>query len=228
MKEIATALVKAQMGFSPALKSANNPFFKSKYADLGACVDAVLESLNSNGIALVQNCHESADGVIVETVFVHESGEILSTGKLHVPAGKHDAQGYGSALTYARRYSLMAACGIAPEDDDGNAAAKTTEKKSKTNPAKNVLGKKPYSIGDGITISKEREGELEGVIAKTLKWCADERWADALLEMDNNAQDNEEKLFMWSFLDSAQRSAVTKEVAAQKAKYLKQEQGTQA
>jgi hypothetical protein len=63
---------------------------------------------------------------MVETVFVHESGEIFSAGKLHVPAVKHDAQGYGSALTYARRYSLMAACGIAPEDDDGNAASKRT------------------------------------------------------------------------------------------------------
>jgi len=57
-------------------------------------------------------------------MFVHESGETLSGGKLHVPATKQDAQGYGSALTYARRYSLMAATGIAPEDDDGNAASK--------------------------------------------------------------------------------------------------------
>lgn len=227
MKEIAAALVKAQKGFSPALKSADNPFFKSKYADLGACVDAVLDSLHANGIALVQNCHESTDGVIVETVFVHESGESLSTGKLHVPAAKHDPQGYGSALTYARRYSLMAACGIAPEDDDGNAAAKAVEKKGKTNPPKNVLGKKPYLMGDGITISKEREGELEGVLARTLKWCSEERWADALLEMDNNAQDNEEKLFMWSFLDSKQRSAITKEVEIQKQKYMKANEATQ-
>jgi hypothetical protein len=57
-------------------------------------------------------------------VFVHESGEQLSAGILSVPAAKQDPQGYGSALTYARRYSLMAACGIAPEDDDGNAASK--------------------------------------------------------------------------------------------------------
>ena len=61
----------------------------------------------------------------VETVFLHESGEALRCGKLHVPASKQDPQGYGSALTYARRYSLMTACGIAPEDDDGNAASKT-------------------------------------------------------------------------------------------------------
>jgi hypothetical protein len=66
--------------------------------------------------------------VTVETVFVHESGEMLECGKLHVPAAKHDPQGYGSALTYARRYSLMAACGIAPEDDDGNAGSKKPPK----------------------------------------------------------------------------------------------------
>ena len=126
MKEIAAALVKAQRAFGPALKTSSNPHFKSRYADLAACVEAVMDGLNANGIALVQQTHECESGVIVETVFVHESGETFSAGKLHVPAIKHDAQGYGSALTYARRYSLMAACGIAPEDDDGNAASKRT------------------------------------------------------------------------------------------------------
>lgn len=124
MKQIASALVKAQKAFGPALKTSTNPHFKSRYADLSACIEAVVDSLNANGIALVQQSHECADGVIVETVFVHESGETFSSGRLHVPSTKHDAQGYGSALTYARRYSLMAACGIAPEDDDGNAATK--------------------------------------------------------------------------------------------------------
>lgn len=124
MKNIAAALVKSQKAFGPALKSSTNPHFKSRYADLAACVEAVIDSLNANGIALIQQTHECNDGVIVETVFVHESGETYSAGKLHVPAAKHDPQGYGSALTYARRYSLMAAAGIAPEDDDGNAASK--------------------------------------------------------------------------------------------------------
>jgi len=124
MKQIATALVKAQKAFGPALKTNTNPHFKSKYADLSACVEAVIDALNDNGIALIQQTHDDKTGVTVETVFVHESGEMLSSGKLHVPAAKNDPQGYGSALTYARRYSLMAACGIAPEDDDGNAASK--------------------------------------------------------------------------------------------------------
>lgn len=124
MKHIASALVKAQQQFGPALKSSSNPHFRSKYADLAAVVEAVIDGLNSNGIAMLQLTHECDNGVIVETMFVHESGETLSGGKLHVPATKQDAQGYGSALTYARRYSLMAATGIAPEDDDGNAASK--------------------------------------------------------------------------------------------------------
>ena len=79
--------------------------------------------------------HESDTGVTVETIFLHESGEQYSAGKLHVPATKFDAQGYGSALTYARRYSLMAACGIAPEDDDGEAARKQREAEEKARAA---------------------------------------------------------------------------------------------
>jgi hypothetical protein len=128
MKQIASALVKAQKAFGPALKTATNPHFKSRYADLAACVEAVIGGLNDNGIALIQRNSLDDAGVTVETVFVHESGEMLECGKLHVPAIKHDPQGYGSALTYARRYSLMAACGIAPEDDDGNAGSKGTHK----------------------------------------------------------------------------------------------------
>lgn len=134
MQKIATALVKAQKAFGPALKTSTNPHFKSKYADLAACIEAVIDALNENGIALIQQSHECADGVTIETLFIHESGETLSGGKLHVPASKQDPQGYGSAMTYARRYALQAACGIAPEDDDGNkavAAPRAAEKPSR-------------------------------------------------------------------------------------------------
>ena len=120
MKNIATALVKAQREFGPALKTSTNPHFRSRYADLSACVEAVIDALNNNGIFLLQKNYDCADGIMVETVFIHESGEMIECGIVHFPAVKHDPQGYASALTYARRYSLMAACGIAPEDDDGN------------------------------------------------------------------------------------------------------------
>jgi len=132
-KNIAAAFVKAQRAFGPALKTSTNPHFKSKYADLANCVEAVVDALNANGIGLMQRTYESKDGVMVETVFVHESGEVMECGMLHVPAGKQDPQGYGSALTYARRYSLLAATGLAPEDDDGNSASRKTEIKSTVN-----------------------------------------------------------------------------------------------
>jgi hypothetical protein len=124
MKLVSTAFVKAQQQFGPALKTSTNPHFKSRYADLSACVEAVIDALNANGIALMQKMHPSEGGVAIETIFVHESGESMANGILHVPASRQDPQGYGSALTYARRYSLMTACGIAPEDDDGNMASK--------------------------------------------------------------------------------------------------------
>ena len=88
MKEISAALVKAQKEFGPALKTSTNPHFRSRYADLSACVEAVIDALNNNGIMLMQPTHLCESGVIVETIFLHESGEQISGGKLHVPASK--------------------------------------------------------------------------------------------------------------------------------------------
>ena len=138
MKQIATALVKAQKAYSPVIKNSTNDFFSkgnkiSRYADLAACVEAVIDALNDNGIALVQKSYDCVDGIMVETVFVHESGEMLETGVLRFPLMKNDPQGAMACLTYARRGSLMAACGIAPEDDDGNSASRKTEIKSNVN-----------------------------------------------------------------------------------------------
>jgi len=126
---IAKAFVAAQKEFAPALKTATNPHFRSQYVDLAGCVEAVIDALNNHGIALVQKTHECETGIKIETIFLHESGESMSGGVLHVPADKQTPQGYGSALTYARRYSLMSACAIAPEDDDGNAATKSMASK---------------------------------------------------------------------------------------------------
>ena len=145
VSRIAPAFIKAKRAFGPALKDKTNPAFKSRYADLGACLEAVDDALLANGIAVYQETFEDPTGVTVETVFLHESGETIRSGRLHVPASKQDPQGYGSALTYCRRYSLMAACGIAPEDDDGNAAARPAAK-----PAPEPLNIK----GALLTISK--------------------------------------------------------------------------
>lgn len=143
MKEISAALVKAQKAFGPALKTSTNPAFRSKYAKLENCIEAVIDALNDNGIMLMQQTRACEDGVIVETTFIHESGEMLSGGVLHVPAAKHDPQGYGSALTYARRYSLQAACGIAPEDDDGNQATASVQQRQAAKPVAQAAKPEP-------------------------------------------------------------------------------------
>ena len=128
MKSIATALAAAQINMGKALKQASNPHFRSKYADLGSVMDACLPALNERGIAVIQPTGENELGRFVETIMIHgESGEQLSC-RVPLIVGKNDMQGYGSAVTYARRYGLMAMAGIAPEDDDGNAAAKAAPK----------------------------------------------------------------------------------------------------
>lgn len=147
MQKIAPAFIKAKKEFAPALKDKTNPHFRSKYADLGACLEAVDNALLSNGIAVYQETSEDNLGVTIETVFLHESGETIRSGKLHVPASKQDPQGYGSALTYARRYSLMAACGIAPEDDDGNAAS---SQQSSTSELPKLLERAKIASGKGV------------------------------------------------------------------------------
>jgi hypothetical protein len=123
IKELATALAKAQGAIKGAVKDSANPFFKSKYADLASVVEAIRSAFAANGLSYVQSVEPSdKDEVRVETTILHSSGEWIGCGVLALPVSKVDAQGYGSALTYARRYSLSAATGVAPEDDDGNAA----------------------------------------------------------------------------------------------------------
>jgi antirestriction protein len=126
-------LVKAQKAFGPALKSSTNPHFKSRYADLAACVEAVIAGLNDNGIALIQKCYDCDNGVMVETMFVHESGEMLECWHSRFPAMQNDPQALWVFDLCPTLGSLMAACGIAPEDDDGNSASRKTEIKSTVN-----------------------------------------------------------------------------------------------
>ena len=123
INEIAAALSKAQAAMPPAKKESTNPFFGSSYADLASVVDAVRKPLAENNLAVCQTFNASADAstVTIETTLLHSSGQFI-TGELTLRPVKADPQGIGSACTYGRRYSLMAICGLAAEDDDGNAA----------------------------------------------------------------------------------------------------------
>ena len=178
MNNIAKAFVAAKREFAPALKTSTNPHFRSKYADLSGCLEAVNEALLNNGIAVYQETTEDSTGVTVETVFLHESGESLRGGKLHVPAAKQDPQGYGSALTYARRYSIMAACGIAAEDDDGNAASRPKSR----NPL-DAVGSDKVSSDIGLYVPNK--DDPHSVHSGQAKWVA------AFKQMLNNIEESD-------------------------------------
>lgn len=213
-QKIAAAFVKAQSQFGAALKTSINPAFarganKGAYAGLDSCIDAVIGALNANGIALMQPTHECENGILIETIFMHESGEILSNGKLHVPVTKQDAQGYGSALTYARRYSLMAACGLAPEDDDGNAAVKQIKAKpTEIAEAKPASAKKvPQDVFDNLdsitqdTIRSYAMNAISfGTIKNDIKQCFE--------YIESLKLDADLYTALWSQLDAKLRAAL--------------------
>lgn len=133
IKELCAALVLAQGELEHAGKTSKNPHFNSKYADLAEVLDTIRPTLSKHGLAVMQFPAYSAEHgvVVVETVLVHRSGEYVA-GSVGVPVTKKDAQGVGSGITYARRYSLAAVVGIAQDDDDGNAASKNDNAKKQT------------------------------------------------------------------------------------------------
>lgn len=120
--ELAAALSKAQAEIDAAPKTESNPFFKSSYADLATVRAAIREAFGKHGLSVVQIPHTSDGAVSVTTLLMHASGQFIE-GTLTLRPTKNDPQGIGSAITYARRYALMAFAGVAPDDDDGNAAS---------------------------------------------------------------------------------------------------------
>ena len=122
--DLAAALSKAQGEVEGAKKDSANPHFKSKYADLESVWAACRDALTGNGLAVLQSPGLTVDGVMhMTTQLTHSSGQWIR-GEMSLPLSKVDPQGAGSALTYMRRYALSAFVGVAPEDDDGNAAAR--------------------------------------------------------------------------------------------------------
>lgn len=121
INELAAALAKAQGKVQGAHKDSTNPHFRSNYADLESCWDACRDALSENGLAVTQELTTQGGGVAVGTLLLHSSGQWLEYEPIFVPS-KDDAHGVGSGATYGRRYALCAVVGIAPTDDDANAA----------------------------------------------------------------------------------------------------------
>lgn len=162
---IAGALAKAQREIKNAAKTSDNPFFKSKYADLAEVKDACWEPLTKNEIAVIQGPLTRGRRAGVRTMLAHSSGEWMACTALATPKDE-GPQSYGSVVTYLRRYSLAGFAGVATEDDDGNEAQKPGIKGG-AQPAKQVknTGNVPMANASQIQqihILKEKIGGWTG------------------------------------------------------------------
>jgi len=141
-----TALLAAMKAAGPVVKNATNPAFRTKYADLGAVIEAVEQPLWDNGIILIQRFTHDQGGAILVTELIHaESGQSIASAVPVVSKDPTDPQKMGGAITYYRRYSLLALLGLAPEDDDGHSAAQPAAPRQQ--PAQRP--QQPHSNGSG-------------------------------------------------------------------------------
>jgi hypothetical protein len=222
---LTASLVKAQARIEGAAKDKTNPHFRSKYADLSSVVEAIKGPITDQGLAYTQVLHDADASAKVETIILHSSGEWLSCGVISVPVSKHDAQGYGSALTYARRYSLSAAFGVAPEDDDGNAAAAAAPK----DVARQVVDAKvtPTS-GLREQLKPEQLKRVEKVASEAIDCMEAGETATAYNVIEEAKLDTDEKAALWTFFDSKIRSALKAEGKARQTAKLRELEPTQA
>ena len=182
INELSAALAKAQGQMATAKKDKDNPFFKSKYADLAAIFDVIREPLSANGLAIVQGIEDGAVGVIITTRLMHSSGQWVESTMTLKPT-KTDPQGVASAATYGRRIGLQALVGVAADtDDDGNEASKPSTKPATASTVKTITAAqrdfnawvKPYIDSGAITADNvkkliaEHKNDYENTLA-TLK-----------------------------------------------------------
>ena len=175
MKELVDALVKAQSQMTHGLATGSNPHFKSEYAPLDEVIKAVKKPLNDNGIFFLQKVYLADNGQCVETEF-HGHGAVVSGGKVYVVADKKTPQGYGSALTYAKRYSLQTACGLPTgDDDDGNQAEEDWDmaeaEKEKPKPKKEEPVKEEPKEKDDFDYNEDWAVLFVDSFVKTLTVC---------------------------------------------------------
>jgi len=198
INELAKALVAAQAEMrNPSFDSAN-PHFKNKFASLAQVRNTIVPVLAKHGLSVVQDLTTTERGVGCTTILIHESGQTMSFGPLVMPATKPDAQGLGSAATYARRYSLMAVCNVVGDvDDDANAASEP--KHTKADPLDR----------DNLTVNGDHRAYALALVAPN---------ADILGIIEDLKREGEEFYrAVWSMLDSKTRSAIKRTLAGEAA-----------
>ena len=162
INDIAEALSKAQGMMSGAKKGSNNPFFKSKYSDLASVIEAISEPFADNGLSFIQSPGYAEGRVSVTTRIMHSSGQWIQ-GVIELPVSKNDAQGYGSAVTYAKRYGLQGMAGVPSVDDDGNHAV---QRKEQPTPVKKMLEASNKKMWDSAIEAYKRDGNFDTILKR--------------------------------------------------------------
>lgn len=195
------SLVKAQSEMTHAAFDQTNPHFKSKFASLKSVIDSVKPALNANGIFFMQISHPMDNGVGVETVFM-KGDEKLSSGVIVVPVDRANAQGLGSSMTYAKRYSLALACGIsADEDDDGNGAAANPPQRKGQSVVATVMQE------EGIVVDEGKRQEYVKGLVEAINKDDDAGLKELVEELSANS---EMKIAVWANLPSVVRTYIKK------------------
>lgn len=205
LNEIGAALAKAQAEMSNPKFDKTNPHFRNKFASLAAVRDAVVPVLSKHGISCLQDLRNVTGGVACSTILLHTSGQSITFGPLEMPVSKNDAQGFGSAATYARRYHLMAVANVVgDEDDDANSA---TGKPAAATPIASGIGIHS-PLGD-VQINDEVRAYADSIASATDPTIIRQLCADLKEEGEETYRS------VWSLLDSKTRSNI-KRILAEK------------
>lgn len=183
---LAKALVAAQRATEAVKKAKTNSHFSSKYAELADVVEAVVPALNEAGVAVLQFPAFDGQMVAVTTTLIHESGSSV-TATLHLRPSKLDPQGEGSAITYGRRYSLLAMTGAAPEDDDGNAASGPRQEPAQTQraePKPPTLSERAANLEKTLRTVKPADVEKAWKLAEKLRAELDRADPERLADLE--------------------------------------------
>ncbi len=181
--KLAEALSKAQAHMSGAKKANENPFFKSKYSDLSSVIEAISKPFADNDLSFIQSPSFDGSLVTVTTRIMHKSGEWIE-GTVMLPPTKNDAQGYGSAITYGKRYGIQSMAGVPSVDDDGNDAVK------KAAPKKRINKQMVQEYVQGFVEAIQDEDDL------------------SMKELSDELKDTPEMMEVWGALDSKQKKTI--------------------
>ena len=209
---LAAALAKAQAQIGPVKRNAKNPFFKSTYADLSACWDACRKPFTDNGLSIMQLNIPHDAGIVVQTMILHESGEWISDEGIHIPASKIDAQGFGSAITYGRRYGLCSMTSLAPTDDDDDAERGTGHDAVGDIPNTPITGRQT-AVDQFNRYDIDEQNAMQAVSADVKILLRKGQDLDAAAHIEDQGYDSDHGVALWSLFSGEEQRILKKALA---------------